>query len=112
MCYTDIEMKRKAALMLALAIALTFGACSDSADGEPPADAGASTDAGSDAVADASMACPSPMDPRPKDGSPCATPGLVCDLGALSCWVKATCQSDNRWAITCGIIFPDGGPCC
>ncbi|MCC6903635.1 MAG: hypothetical protein IT377_31995 [Polyangiaceae bacterium] len=99
-------MKLSAKALLVVLLALAGAACSEASDTEP------SSDASSDATSDSATGCPSPMQPRPKEGTPCPTAGLVCDVGSMSCWVKATCQPDNRWAITCGIVFPDGGPCC
>jgi hypothetical protein len=56
--------------------------------------------------------CTSPMQPAPAAGSACPESGLVCDVGSLSCWKKLTCGPDQLWHVTCGIVFPDGGPCC
>lgn len=93
-------------------LALAGASCSEASSTESSSDAGLASDAKPGVTSDSATGCPSPMEPRPKDGTACPTAGLVCDVGSMSCWVKATCQPDNRWAITCGIVFPDGGPCC
>lgn len=85
---------------------LTLVACTNSSEDD------GGNDAGLDATAEASTGCPSLLEPPPGEGSTCSEPGLVCDVGSLSCWRKVTCQSDLRWHVTCGIVFPDGGPCC
>ncbi|MEZ4223308.1 MAG: hypothetical protein R3B13_20350 [Polyangiaceae bacterium] len=72
----------------------------------------AARDAGQDRAEEAATTCPSLNAPRPQEGSPCGNPGLECDTGTLSCWVKLTCGADSAWHVTCGHGFPDGGPCC
>lgn len=78
-----------------LALSLVAGCGESSADES-------SSDAGSDASACEDFTA----------GGHCGEPGRVCDHGSLSCWKKATCQPNGVWEITCGIWFPDGGPCC
>ena len=87
----------------ALLLALGCGASDDQ-----PASAG---DPDAAVEAEAATGCP-PPGKRPNDGSACNEPGLVCDLGTISCSVTATCDSNGRWKIDCGNMFPDGGKCC
>lgn len=88
-------------LAVILAVLAPF-ACSESSD-DPVTEAGSQVEA--------SIGCP-PLNDPPAEGDPCSEPGLVCEIGMLSCWKKATCAANLQWHITCGIMFPDGGPCC
>jgi hypothetical protein len=86
-----------------LLLALLSIACGD--DSEPGNEV-------HDAAPDALSSCPAGGGPQPTELSACTEPGLACDVGTLSCWKKLTCEADLKWHVTCGIIFPDGGPCC
>ncbi len=93
--------------LAALLLALGCGT-----DDDRPAPAG-KLDAADEA--EAATGCPTPglaSGMRPKDGSACKEPGLVSNVGTISCSVTATCDSTGRWKIECGNIFPDGGKCC
>jgi hypothetical protein len=87
---------------------LTLGC--GSSDDENVSNSDAATDAA--AEAETSAGCPTPQQGLPDAGGGCPQPGLVCQLGSLSCSVTATCNSSGQWEVDCGNVFPDGGTCC